>query len=373
MELADQQVQENEGSGGLSGAEIPAAADVPAQSSAPAEKPAKEAKLSIREQITKSVEAARVEEAKRARAAGGKFTKLEAGAAEKPATAPEIPKPEAQAQPEASKPVGPPSAWKAIWENLSPEAQALAVKREADVEKGFSEYRTKTAQLAEISQVFEPIRAVLQQNGITSDVQAVKQLAQWEGAFRNPATRTQAFHDLARTYGVDLATLVQSSSSAAPSNAQDIPDQLRPVLDQFGQVSQQAQQALARVQTWEEQQAAREITAFASNHPHYEAVRVQMGKLITAGLATNLDDAYQQAVKIHPEVSAKIAEEERTKAEQKAATERAEKLRAAQAAAVSPSPRAPLGAGASAPPGKKAGVRDSILSSISALREEQRA
>src|ERR1700744_440962 len=112
MELADQQnLDTNQG---LTGAEIPA--DAPAASETP------EKKLSLREQINKSVETVRTEEAKRTRdAATGKFTKLESGAAETPATETnETPKPEANAQPEASKAVGPPSAWKGIWESMSP-------------------------------------------------------------------------------------------------------------------------------------------------------------------------------------------------------------------------------------------------------------
>lgn len=378
MELADQQVSDNAGSGGLTGAEIPSsAADVPA-APAPAEKPDKP--LSVREQITKSIETARVEEAKRARAADGKFTKLESGAAEKPATdKPEIPKPETNAQPEASKPVGPPSGWskeaKAIWDQLPEAVKADAVRREAEVAKGFDEYRSKTAQLQEISQAIEPLRPMLQQHGITSDAQAVKRLLEWEGAIRNPATRIQAIHGLLQQYGVDPSTLVPSSQSGSPSAAQDIPDQLRPVIDQFGNVVQQVQDVASRVQSWEQNQVADKISAFAANnHPHFEAVRVQMGQLMTAGMVQpgDLEGAYQMAIKINPEISAKIAEEERNKAEEAAKVAAAEKARKAQLAAVSPVTRPPVGASPNQP-GKKAGVRDSILSSIATLREEQRA
>src|SRR6185312_1679195 len=192
--------------------------------------------LSLRDQIVKNVETIRTEEAKRARAADGKFTKLEDGAKE-PATPPDNPKPDANAQPADSKPVGPPSGWskeaKAIWDQLPEAVKADAVRREAEVSKGFDEYRTKTAQLTEISQAIDPIRPILQQNGIQSDAQAVKRLLEWEGSFRNPQTRMQAFHNLARQYQVDLSTLVPSSPGT-PSAAQDIPEPLRPVIDQFG-------------------------------------------------------------------------------------------------------------------------------------------
>lgn len=363
MELADQQVSDNE-SGGLTGAEIPVAADVPARE-APAEK------LSLRQQIEKNVETVRTEEAQRARAADGKFAKLD-GAAEKLATA-EIPKPEKDAQPAASPADGPPPIWKDIWEGMTPEARALAVKREAEVAKGFEEYRGKTAQLQEITQALDPIRSVLQENGITSDAHAVKTLLQWEGSFRNPQTRMQAFQNLARQYGVDLSTLVPSSSGQ-PSTAQDTPEYLRPVIDQFGNLQQQVQSVDARIQTWEQNQVAEKVNAFASDpkHVHFDAVRGEMGKLMAAGISPNLEDAYQKAVAMNPEISAQIrAAEEKTKAEQ-AARDNAEKVKRAAAAAVSPTTRPPAGA----PAGQVAsgtGVRGSILSAVKALREEQRA
>ncbi|HEY6020168.1 MAG TPA: hypothetical protein VIY48_09785, partial [Candidatus Paceibacterota bacterium] len=154
-ELAD--ALTDEASGIVSSAEIPSeSAASPAQSGgdtgSPPEKP-----LSLREQINKSVEAVRKEEATRARdVQTGKFAKVEdkPASAEKPAAA-EI-QTEQNAQPEASKPAGPPSGWskeaQALWETLPPAVKADAVRREAEVAKGFDEYRGKTAQLSEISQ-----------------------------------------------------------------------------------------------------------------------------------------------------------------------------------------------------------------------------
>lgn len=368
-ELADQ-VTETE----VSGAETPvgdaAGSSGAARPTAAPETPEKP--LSLREQLNKSVESIRTEEAKRARAADGKFTKLEEGAAKEPATPKSDPKPEANAQPAASKPAGPPSGWskesKALWDTLPEALKADAVRREAEVAKGFEEYRTKTAQLTEISQALDPIRPVLQQNGIQSDAQAVKRLLEWESSFRNPQTRVAAFHQLAKQYGVDLSTLVPSSPGT-PSAAQDIPEPLR---NQFGQIQQTVQDVSSRVQSWEQQQTDRELKAFANDHPHFEAVRVTMGQLMQAGMAPDLESAYQKAIALNPEISAQLrAEEDRKKADELARAN-AEKVRSATRAAVSPTPRPPSGGsgGQSAP---KRGVRDSILASVQQLREEQRA
>lgn len=383
MELADQQVSDNEGSGGLSGPEIPAkAADVPA-SQAPAEK-APDKPLSLREQINKSVEAVRTEEAKRSRdATTGKFVKQDTpGAAEQPAASPEIQSEKKEAQGDAPKAFAPPPGFsaetKAFLATLPADhpIKKDLEKREGEVSNGIKQYSDKAKQYDAIDQVIAPVRSTFQQAGITNDADAIKALLGWEAGFRNPATRTQSFRSLAQQYGFDLSTLVPSSPSGSPSAAQDIPDQLRPVIDQFGQVSQQVQQVASRVESWEQQQAAREINAFASKHPHFEAVRGQMGQLMSAGMVQpgDLEGAYQMAIKINPEISARIAEEERAKTEEAAKAAAAEKARKAAAAAVSPPTRSPVGPSGPAQTGKNSGgVRDSILSSIKALREEQRA
>lgn len=373
-ELADQQVSDN---ASVTGAEIPVdapmgrdAGDASREHSA---SPAKPEKLSLRQQIEKNVESLRVEEAKRARAADGKFTKLEEGAAKEPATPKSTPEPEANAQPTASKPVGPPSGWskeaKAVWDQLPEAVKADAVRREAEVSKGFDEYRTKTSQLTEISQALEPLKPILQQSGIQSEAQAVKRLIEWEGAFRNPATRLQAFQNLAQTYGVDLSTLVPSSQSGSPSSAQDIPDNLRPVV-------QEVQSVKAQLQSFEQQQVAAQLKAFADNgHPHFEAVRGTMAQLMQAGIATDLEGAYQKAIALNPELSAQIRAEDEARRTEEAERLKAEKARQAAQAAVSPSGRPPVGQTStpSASPRKGAGVRESILASVKALREEQRA
>jgi hypothetical protein len=192
-------------------------------------------------------------------------------------------------------------------------------KREEEVSNGFKAYSDKAKSFDAIEQVIAPVRSTFQQAGIQSDADAVKALLGWEAGFRNPATRLQSFHQLAKTYGIDLSTLVPSSSGA-PSAAQDIPEPLRPVIDQFGSIQQTVQDVAQRVQTFEQQQINSQFAAFAKDHPHFEAVRGKMGQLMQAGLASDLESAYQQAIQITPEISDQIrAESERKKAEELAA------------------------------------------------------
>jgi len=200
-------------------------------------------------------------------------------------------------------------------------------------------------------------------------------LAQWEGAFRNPQTRMQAFHNLAQQYGVDLSTLVQNPSPA-PSSVQDIPEPLRPVIDQFGNIVQEVNSLKQEFQRSREDRISSELSAFAKDKPHFEKVRVIMGQLMNSGIVQpgDLEGAYQKATTLHPEVSAAIESERAAKAAAELAKTNAEKATRARQAAISPGQRSPNGAVnvAGAKP-KTASVKESLLASITELREGQRA
>lgn len=378
MELAD--VQPNEVDTGVSPADIPGGEAAPApDSNNGSDKP-----LSLREQINKSVEAVRTEEAKRARdVATGKFTKkpdaeIQAGA-DAPAAADEKPATEQNAQPKDSKPVGPPSGWskeaQALWETLPEAVKADAVRREAEVAKGFDEYRGKVKQFEAIEQVLAPARARFQQQGVTNDAEALRNILSWEASLANPATRIEAFTGLARQLQIDLSTLAQNSSQAPSAVPQDIPESLRPVLDQFGRVIQDVTQIKTDLQRSQEDRIASEIQSFAKDKPHFEKVRVLMGQLMSAGIVppNDLAGAYQRAIAIDPEVSAAIKADEDAKRAEELRKQQAAKASSARLAAASPAQRAPAGSPNGAAPAAKKGVRESIMASVSQLREEQRA
>jgi hypothetical protein len=294
--------------------------------------------------------------------------------AEKPEKTPESSaKPEKDAQPKAvSKPAGPPP-WMAkkadIWEKLPPEAREERSQRETEIQKGFDDYKAKTAQFAEIQQALAPIRPLLQQSGIENEAQAVKKLLEWEGSFRNPQTRIQAFHALAQQYGIDLTQFAQGSNQGAP----EIPEHLRPVYDQFGQLSQAVNSIQNRLQSAEQERVNTDLSSFAKDKPHFEKVRYAMGQLLQAGMAKDLDDAYQRALRLDTEVWQQVQAEEQQKKAADEAKARAEAARKAQAAAISPAPRARQGTAGSSQEKGRNSVRGSILASIGQLMDDQRA
>lgn len=187
---------------------------------------------------------------------------------------------------------------------------------------------------------------------------AVSQLGQFYKLYvENPVALIQ---HIARTRGIDLG--VAQGQPQAQGGSPQAPD-INSV------VMQAVQQAIApiqqRFQQTENQQIEQTLEEFRADprHPYFEDVRVAMGKLIEAGLAKGLPDAYEQAVKLNPAIWSAIqasSTEEATKAQAAAAA------KAKQAAAASLR-GAPLPNGHS---GGGAGQGASVLDDVRAAAEE---
>ena len=286
--------------------------------------------------------------------------------------APEKAAPEIQAKQEAppaqeSKPVaGPPPGWsvesKALYASLPDPIKQDILKREGEVSKGFKEYSEKTKRHDEIEQVLAPVRPFLQQIGVQNDAEAIRRLLQWENRIRsNPA---QAIPELARQYGVDLSQTAQSNP---------VPPELKPVVDQFGNIANDVQYLKSELQRRDQTAAAESLAQFAKDKPHFESVKTDMGYLMmtaaNSGRSLSLDDAYQQAIWAKPEIREQLIKEQIAKESKPTPIQKAQHARAT---AVSPSIRAP-----SAPQvngaKKGTGVRGSLLDAVRELQDRERA
>ena len=95
-----------------------------------------------------------------------------------------------------------------------------------------------------------------------------------------------------------------------------------------------------------------QIDAFKSDpqNIHFETVRPLMAKLVRDGYAKDLQDAYKQAIKLHPEVSAKVQQDERA-AEEATRKQEAERraAEAKRAASVNVATKGTIGASPTTP------------------------
>lgn len=137
---------------------------------------------------------------------------------------------------------------------------------------------------------------------------------------QDPTQRAALFRDIAARNGVDLsAGKPAEASSPSPSGEQP---QIPPSLMQMSREwdahkrqlaesrERQAQEARAK-QEAEMQETAAEIDAFRSKpeNQHFDAVKDLMASILRGGAAESLEQAYQIAVRAHPEVSKLIEQQ----------------------------------------------------------------
>jgi hypothetical protein len=142
---------------------------------------------------------------------------------------------------------------------------------------------------------------------------------------------------LAGEYGVDWQSLVdaqyqrQATQDPEVSTLRQTVQQLEQQLRQFQSMTQQERQ----------HQAVAQVDAFFKDRPHRDLVQQDMAMLLQNGRAQNLEEAYDMAVRLHPQLGpSMLAEQQRGQAQR------------ARAAAVSSVRGAPSpGANGSAKPG----------------------
>ncbi|HWP12322.1 MAG TPA: hypothetical protein VNN06_10905 [Ramlibacter sp.] len=192
----------------------------------------------------------------------------------------------------------PPPSWKpekaGLWDKITdPEARAYVHERERQLQDGFQ----RAAQVRDVAEgilsEFVPYQEILQQEGATP-ISAMRTLLQTAYALRTsePEYRKALFLQLAHQYGVDFTTGINPDLARAQAEAATL--------------RHQAMEQQAYGNFGQEQQVGYEIGQFAEQHEFFPYVRQAMGRLIRAGLAPDLDTAYQQSLKLVPEVAAEV-------------------------------------------------------------------
>ena len=246
--------------------------------------------------------------------------------------------------------IEPPSHWseehKELFRRQSPEAQQFVLERHKAME---GDYTRKSQEIAEqrkrfetIQAALEPYRPMLQQRGI-NEQDAIRALFE---AQRMLDTDPKAgIARLAQSYGVSLDKPEGAFVDPDLQSVRSEVENLRRELALRDQQARQAQQQSLQ-QTIQQFQDAKDAKGEPA-HPHFDKVKGVIGALLTSGAASDLEDAYQQAVFANPELRKQILEAERSAAAEKAKAEAAKHAEEARKKAI------PTGKGATASAAKE--------------------
>ena len=235
-------------------------------------------------------------------------------------------------EPPAEPPVWerPPASWKKdyheAWTTADPKLKEYAWKREEEMRAGVQPLLTKAQYADQMQQAIEPYMNNIRGLGIEAP-QAVKALMEADNVLRHgsPQQKQAYFAQLAQQYGINMGDV-----------------QIQPTDPNFYAIQNELAQVRGEVLNWKQQQEnaqnqalLQEIDQFQAKAEYFEEARPTMIQLLNSGVAKDLDDAYQKAIRLDNDLFTKHqqASQGQADAAKREASNRAAK--AARAAAVS--------------------------------------
>jgi hypothetical protein len=257
-----------------------------------------------------------------------------------------MPKPERRA-PSSWKPDAQAAFLKADrGEQLTPEEvrilTAEAERRESDFHRGVEGFKSHAQKARQFEQAIAPYQQTLNQLGVDAPT-AISKLLQADHTLRysDPIQKAQYFQNLAREYGIDLGQ-VQNIPQQDP--------QTQYLMQQLNELRQTQQMWQNSLQQQEQAKANHELTQFASaDKTHFEAVRGDMADLLEAGKAQSLEQAYEMAIWMRPDVRQTLIEQQRIEAQRN--YEQQQRAQRAKTASVSVKGSSPSSGGSQPPSG----------------------
>lgn len=230
----------------------------------------------------------------------------------------------------ATEPAKPPVGWKAspeAWQALPAEAKSFITERERAYNEGIQRKYAPAASFGNaMAQEFQPYVGLLEAKGQTPQAATRYLLNAYATlATGTPAQKAQFFAQLAQENGIDLTGLV---TNGVPQEDPEIVE----LRKQLAAVQQTVTTTLSQHQQAEQSQINAAIDAFAADpaHKHFESVRPQMAALLQSGQAKDLQEAYDSACWLVPEIRASLISQR----EAQEAEKRKQDAEAAQRAAV---------------------------------------
>lgn len=224
----------------------------------------------------------------------------------------------------------PPSSWKKdyheVWKTADPRLQEYAWQREEQMRAGVEPLIQKAQFADQMHEVIQPYMNTIRGLGI-EPTQAVKALMEADHTLRNspPQQRLAYFQQLAQSYGINLGDQPMAPVDNTVYSLQNELNKIRGEIGSWKEAQEQQQN----------QQLLGEINTFAQRAEYFEEARPAMIQLLNAGLAQTLDEAYDKAIRLTPELFETVQQQHNAKVQQQRSMEANRAAKAARAAAVS--------------------------------------
>jgi hypothetical protein len=231
----------------------------------------------------------------------------------------------------AAPAVKPPDGWtaaaKAKFDKLDPDIQAEIIRRETDMHRQFTTQDQDRTFGKKIRETATPFMATILSEGGNVE-QAFQQFLTTAQIMRgnNQQLKAQALRQVAQQFNVELGQPLQQ----APQD-----QQFETLNQRLDRLERERQEEIQQRQVQEQSALTSEIDAFKAEpgHEHFEAVKTLMGTLLQSGQATNLKEAYDQAIWANPEIRSTLTAAQTANAEQKRLTDLKDRSGAAKWAA----------------------------------------
>lgn len=196
----------------------------------------------------------------------------------------------------------------AEWDKLPELTRKEIERRENDFHKGIEQYKAGAQASQEWDRTIQPYMATIQSFGVSPQV-AVNELLKADHMLRysQPQQKVGMLLKIAGDYGVDLNTLANGIQQVAGDQAwqqqNPVDPRVQQLQEQVGQLTQHITNTQRQAQVAEYSAIDAQIAEFAANpdHEHFGILQNDMTALLQSGLAKDLDDAYEKAMRSNPQ------------------------------------------------------------------------
>ena len=215
-------------------------------------------------------------------------------------------------------PVSLPEAAKAEWSKTPPAIQQAMLKRENDIARYVQQTSGQIKAFEAINQQIEPMRKELESfyGDVPTALKTLFSISDY--ATKSPYEYVRWF---AQQRGLDAQQIMNVFAGGhAPASAQPAYNpQIAALSQEVMQLKEHRQQQEQQRTAAEDAAAAKAISEFIANpaNKYQEQVREDMAALLSAGLAQDLQDAYDQAIWRRPDLRQSMLAEQAAQAEAK--------------------------------------------------------